>query len=497
MATPDTLIEKPTLASEEYIIQAMPRFLGTFDMTTTFLMIIFYITLTTNIVSQGAVGITYLLIGAFTFFIPCAIASAQLGKLFPHEGSLYNWSYQVLGRYWSFFSGFCAWLSGILVMVSGGNIIVTYLQGLNHNWLTAPWQEGLVIIGLILFSAILAVQRYRTVQNIVNVAVGFEILAVILVGLAGVIWLVTGHHAVGSFNHVSDWSITPGNFLLFGTVAFSYIGAEVPLTMAGEIQKRKAITRHLLWGVIIIVVGYLICSFSLLVVEGPVAGSATPFALVSEVDLVLGKFFGDITALCVILFFTISPVVYTYTFGRILLVGSIDRQLPRSMGKLNKHRVPASAIIFQTIIAVTFVAIAFIIAPALVSFINPADFALEVYNVSQAAATLVWAISTVFLFINLALCYFQHRQRFHEQRIFPMPVLWGSIVIGSLACLVAIVDTLLYAWIPQISNGQWWYLVGGLTIVCLVIAAIGSLIANGEATWEEAQSTFEQVAVEK
>ena len=119
MTTPDTLIEKPALASEEYIIQAMPRFLGTFDMTTTFLMIIFYITLTTNIVSQGAVGITYLLIGAFTFFIPCAFASAQLGKLFPHEGSLYNWSYQVLGRYWSFFSGFCAWLSGILVMVSG------------------------------------------------------------------------------------------------------------------------------------------------------------------------------------------------------------------------------------------------------------------------------------------------------------------------------------------------------------------------------------------
>ena len=78
-----------------------------------------------------------------------------------------------------------------------------------------------------------------------------------------------------------------------------------------------------------------------------------------------------------------------------------------------------------------------------------------------------------------------------------MPVLWGSIVIGSLACLVAIVDTLLYAWIPQISNGQWWYLVGGLTVVCLIIAAIGSLIANGEASWEGAQSTFEQVVVEK
>ena len=492
MATQNTFTGKPALVSEEYIVKAMPRFLGTFDMTTTFLMIIFYITLTTNIVSQGVVGITYLLIGAITFFIPCAIASAQLGKLFPHEGSLYNWSYQVLGRYWSFFSGFCAWLSGILVMVSGGNIIVTYLQGLNHAWLTAPWQEGLAIIALIIFSATLAVQRYRTIQYIVNVVVGFEILAVILVGLSGVIWLLTGHPSVGSFRHVSDWNITPSNFVLFGTVAFSYIGAEVPLTMGGEIHKSKAITRHLLWGVIIIIVGYLICSFSLLVVQGPVAGSATPFALVTTVDIVLGKFFGDITALCVILFFTISPVVYTYTFGRILLVGSIDRQLPTSMGRLNRNRVPASAIIFQTVIAVTFVALAFIIAPALVSFVNPADFALEVYNISQAAATLVWAISTVFLFINLALCYVQNRQGFHQQRIFPMPILWFSIVVGSTACLVAIVDTLLYAWIPQISNDKWWYLVGGLTLVCLVIAAIGSLLANSEASWEVTQSSMDE-----
>ncbi len=493
METQEAFTGKPALASEDYVVKVMPRFLGTFDMTSLFLMIIFYITLTTNIVSQGAVGITYLLIGATTFFIPCAIASAQLGKMFPHEGSIYNWSYQMLGRYWSFFSGFCAWLSGILVMVSGGNIIVTYLQGLNSKWLTAPWQGGLVIISLIILSAILAVQRFRTIQYIINIVIVLEILAVVLVGLSGVLWLVEGHHVMSSLNHASDWSITPSNFLLFGTITFSYIGAEVPLTMAGEISKPQAVTRHLLWGVLVIIIGYLICSFSLLVVQGPVAGSATPFALVTTVDMVLGKFFGNITAICVILFFTISPVVYTFTFGRILLVGSIDQQLPTRMGRLNGNRVPANAIIFQTIIAITFVAFAFIIAPAVVSFANPADFALEVYNITQAAATLVWAISTVFLFINLALCYYHNKQAFHQRRIFPMPVLWFSAIVGTLACIIAIADTLLYAWIPQISNDRWWYLVGGLTVICLIIAAIGSVLANSEAVWEGTRSSYEEI----
>jgi hypothetical protein len=47
------------------------------------------------------------------------------------------------------------------------------------------------------------------------------------------------------------------------------------------------------------------------------------------------------------------------------------------------------------------------------------------------------------------------------------------------------IDTLLYAWIPQISNSQWWYLVGGLTLIFLTVAGIGSIVANSEANWQD------------
>ncbi len=66
-----------------------------------------------------------------------------------------------------------------------------------------------------------------------------------------------------------------------------------------------------------------------------------------------------------------------------------------------------------------------------------------------------------------------------------MPVLWLAIVLGTATCLISIVGTLVYSLIPnQIDNSHWWYIVGGITVICLVIAGIGSALANSEASWE-------------
>jgi uncharacterized membrane protein YdcZ (DUF606 family) len=67
-----------------------------------------------------------------------------------------------------------------------------------------------------------------------------------------------------------------------------------------------------------------------------------------------------------------------------------------------------------------------------------------------------------------------------------MPVLWISIIFGTTTCALSIIGTLLYSLIPKlISNGQWWYIVGGITAVCLVVAAIGGMLASSEAAWQD------------
>src|SRR5436305_9252630 len=164
--------ESGSLVSEEYVVKAMPGILGKFDMLAIYLLIIFYITNTNTAVLGGAAAFTFLALGGLTFFIPSVIATAQLGVMFPHEGSLYNWTHKAFGGYWSFFVAFCAWFPGVLVMISAGDVIVTYVQALNPNWLTDIREQGAVIIVVIVFSGIIGIQRYRTVQNIINFAAG-------------------------------------------------------------------------------------------------------------------------------------------------------------------------------------------------------------------------------------------------------------------------------------------------------------------------------------
>nr|BBH86560.1 amino acid permease [Thermosporothrix sp. COM3] len=476
------------LYSEEYTRKVMPPVLTTFGMTATYLVIIFFIVNAAIAASGGASAFTYLLLGAITFFIPCAIATAQLAHMFPHEGSLYNWTHHTLGGYWSFFVGFCSWMPASLVMVSASDTVITLLQGLHSDWLTEPWQQGLILICILLLSAFLAMQRLKMVQYLINGAVLLIFVAVFLVGISGPIWLLTGHASATNFADPSQWAINwdpaHGNINLFGLVTLAYLGTEVPLNMAGEVREQKAITRHLFWGTLLVIVFYLIATASLLIVQGAEAGAVGGFSLISTVQTVLGSWAGTIVALCIMVYFIVIVVAYNHSFSRLLFVGGVDLRLPPKISFLNRHRVPARAIVLQTAASIIFTLIAFMVIPYIFSLSSPESLALEIYNISQASVTLIWAISTAFFFINLMLLYFRDKAAFHKKRIFPMWVLVLSSIVGPLACLVAIIDSLFFSWIPLISNAHWWLLVGGMTVFCLAIATIGSLFATSEASWQ-------------
>src|SRR5713226_2989629 len=165
--TMQKLTTQDALASEEYVVKTMPPVAGTLDLTATFVLIIFFITNVPSAIQGGAGTFTFWIIGGITFFIPCVIATAQLGHMFPNEGSLYNWTHRAFGGYWSFFVAFCAWFPCILLMIVAADAVVGYLQGLNPNWLVQPWQQGLVLMLLLAFSGVLATRRLATTMILV------------------------------------------------------------------------------------------------------------------------------------------------------------------------------------------------------------------------------------------------------------------------------------------------------------------------------------------
>lgn len=473
-----------SLLSEQQVPATMPRILNTWDMTTTFVVSIYLATCATTAASAGPAALTYLLLVGTTFFLPSLIATLQLGVMFPFEGALYNWTHKALGGHWAFFSGFCAWFPGVLISASVADLFISYLQAMYPGWLVTSWQMGIAISVILVLAGLISIQQFRVVQNLINILVALMFIGSLLVGISALVWLMTGHHSAVNFAQWSAWRMTPQNLSLFGLISLAYIGAEAPLNMAGETIGPHVVKRHLILGAVLIGITYLVTTVSILIVQGP-AVAGNPFALVTTVNMVLDKPFGSIVAVCSLASFSATILAYNYIYARLLLVGSIDRHLPKALGKLNTQRVPANAILFQTALSILFTIIIFVLAPLALPSQNQMNFSLIIYHISQAAASLVWTVSAAFLFINLIAYSILHPQNFHRHRIFPMSVLWICSGLGLLSSCYTIIDTLLFSWASQVSDDQWWYFVGGLTSIFLIIAGIGSIIANSEAYWQD------------
>lgn len=486
-------LESHELSSETYIPAAMPRLLGTGDLTSLFLLNVFWVTNVTPVVTGGAASFTYWLIAGVLFFIPCSLVMAQLVTLYPYAGSIYNWTQHALGSGWSFFVSIIAWLPGVLSMINAAAITVSCLQVLNANWVVPPWQQGLVIIGVLAFVGVLSLQRTGIVQRILNIATGAMGLATVLILVSACTWLLTGHPSATNFGDVTGWNVVvlgpQTNLALLGSVTLALLGSDMPLAMAGEVREKRSLTRHLTLATSLTLIGYILFTFALLVVKGATAAQNTvnPISLlVATVDGTLGKFFGSVMIICLMFYFLMIPVALNVCFARFLVVASVDRRMTKWLAKLNKDRVPTHALLSQVIIAGVLTIAIYFLAPTFTVLGQPADLNSKVYNVLGAGLLLVWAVSFMFPFIDLAVLYFRERDAFLSKRILPLPLLAACVFCGIALCAATIYFTLNNSFIPQlIPNSTWWYVVGSIAIITLVIIATISLVVNNEAGWED------------
>lgn len=476
------------LPSEQYVTRAMPHILSNTDITATLLIILFFITNDANAMAGGPASLTFWLIGGFAFLFPCALVTAQLATLYPSEGSVYTWTHRAFGRYMSFFAGFCAWIPGPLLMVTAADLVVTYVQNLNPNWLTACWQQGLAIIVIIAFTGLLATQGQRLVQNLVNMTAGILLLVAALIGIAALVWQAKGHASATNFSIPGNWlptSNTAGSGL-FGIITMAYLGINLAVNTGGELSQKlvehpRRIRRSLLWGALLVIACYLLSTAAVLFVQG----SHTPhnsFAIVQTVSIALGPAWGTIVTIGLLTVFTVATLVYNATFARYLLVAGIDRRLPRRMGMLNRHRVPGAAIIFQSIGAIIVATLLFIVIPSLgLANVNPLNLAQDALYVGIATAILTWALSTLFLFVDLIQVYRRNPLLLHQQRICPVPLLLFCSFVGIITGILAMSDMVLNSWTPLLSNTQWTYLVIVPTAFLILVGIITALFDTTDA----------------
>src|SRR2546429_1065501 len=254
--------DERTMISERVAPGMLPRVLNSADMTIIFVAIVLFIVNASAIQRAGPAAYTFWIPGFLAFLIPGALVTAQLGLMFPQEGSLYVWTQKALGPFWGFFAGFCAWWPGILVMAATGDAVVSIWQFIDTGGLSKNWEQGLVMRAVLWFSAGISMLRLRMTQNYANVAVVFYGAAIFVIGLAGILWLIgDGHSATGGFGTANSWWPHSSTWTLFGLVILALLGIEVPLNMGVEIVHMRAIKKYLFWGSIVVMIGYLWATF--------------------------------------------------------------------------------------------------------------------------------------------------------------------------------------------------------------------------------------------
>ncbi|HZD68511.1 MAG TPA: APC family permease [Actinomycetes bacterium] len=488
------------LLSERVAGGILPRVLNSFDMVAIFVAIVLFITNAAVIQTAGPTAFGWWILGFLAFLIPSAVVTGQLGMMFPGEGSIYLWTHKAFGAFWGFFAGFCAWWPGVLVMVATGTITLAYL-GYVFPGTVGSWSvqvQGLLIIGFVLLSALLAVMRFRVTQNIVNVVFVLYGVAIALMLIAGIVHLAGGSAAEVDPTQISAWApsrpsgVNFSNWTFFGLVILALLGVEVPLNMGVEIRNVRSITRYLFWGSLAVMAAYLIATWAVMVTVPAAGGQSAQVTAVAEaVRVSLGTFWGDLVALILAGFFLFITVVYNYSFARLIFVSGLDRRLPKVMSHVNSAKVPDVAVVAQTVIAALFALLAFVILPS-ASGAKPVDVQTRIYDVLQAAVTVIWCISMVVLFIDVLIILRRYAAQFHQRRLAHPVVFWVCSVIGAVAALIGIVSTLSGSWTPLISNdagtvkllgaeisyGAWFWWVGGIALASMVVGALLYLLGR-------------------
>jgi glutamate:GABA antiporter len=443
------------MVSEKIAPVLVARTLGPFDLVVIFIAIVLFINNSAGVQAAGPSVFIFWILAFATFLITGGFVTAQLGRMFPEEGSLYVWTHKALGPFWGFFAGFVAWWPGPIVMVTGGILVATFIQTAagftDHAILTKNWQVGLVVLAVLWFSAAMSVLKMRLTQNYVNIQFFAYAAAIFLIGLAGVVWLLKGKPSATDFG--TGWNPfqgekpvlgIPANLAIFSFAILALLGIETPLNMGVEVNGgEKAIRTYLFWGCIIVMAAYLWTTWGNMVVVQAGAENAngtTGGAL--AVGAAMGDGFGILVAAILAWVFLTATVVYNYAFARLLFVSGLEKRLPHQLGKVNKNKVPANAVLLQTVIASIIAVVVFFVFGA-----GDGD-ANKPFYILYAGLTIVWCISTALLFLDIFFAKRAAPAKFEQSRRIPLNWLYVCGAVGTVVNILAVFFIFVGSWYP-------------------------------------------------
>lgn len=457
--------QRDTLMTTELVPeQVLPKVLGTFGLTATYVFIICWITGSSIMAGGGWTAIPMWILGIVTFLVPAALAVAELGNLWPGQGGVYIWAFRTMGEKMSFLGGYLSWVPVVLNTASSPAIVLQLVLLAFHAELGLT--VSIVLQLVILWTVVgLALAKLAANQRIMNVTFVVYAALTLTIFVSAIIY-VGGHGSATPFSlHDSLVPDFAGAGFLYGTVLLYLVGVETPFNMGAEfLSVKRSATRMIGWGSAALVAIYLLTTLGTIMV--------LPSDEIDPVTGVIGNLgvsgFPGLMEVCAVVLAAIvfvAMTTYQVAYSRLIFVSGLERHLPRIFTHLNpRTRNPVTAVLIQGVLS----------SLLLVGLYSQSSMAnVTVYL--QGGLSVVWLISGFFFFIPLVIARKKYADRYAGEDFWRipggMPAVYAVAGVGIVATCAGVYYSFASPWI-DVPVATWMRWVGGIALGMFVLGAI-------------------------
>lgn len=391
----------------------------------------------------GLSSITFFIVGALVFFLPCGLVSAEMASGWGQRGGSFRWIGEAWGKGFAFLSLAILWFQ--LTILFGAGISTTAgtigFYGPDLKWgidfAKHPTHLLLIIAGILAVYWIMAFLCTRGVKVFAKLAkygvmIGTVIPLVIMIVLA-IVWVAKGNPLYVDFTPsalVPKWKGLPTLAMAAG-VFFSFAGIETNAAHIKQLKNQKEYPTSVFLSMIICVLVFVVGTVIIAMIN-PLKDINLLYTL-AVTFYKLGGLIGMPWLYMVFMWaglFNLIANIITNMAGPSFMLGQVARAgfLPKSFQGVNKHGMPSKLIYLQ-------MALTTVIALLVVFLPNVEGFLILL---TQAVTILYMTYYVIMFGAFLKLRYDQP----NRPRSFKVPggtigaVLCGGI--GILACLLGI-----------------------------------------------------------
>lgn len=303
--------------------------------------------------AAGPSSITIWLTALVGFFVPLAACVLDLSSRYPSEGGLYVWTREAFGPFSAFLSAWTYWMSNLpyfpaILFFAAGSLV--YENRLMRQASDSPLYFLVFTVVMLVVITGLNVIGLDTGKWLNNLgAIGSILPAIGLIALGCVSYL-----RFGPATNFALAAMMPRlgmkNLIFLSTIFFAFGGCEAGSFMGDEIREpRRNIPRSLLAAGIILAVGYIAGTASMLVAL-PAESISGLGGFMTAIDALARKMGVGVIVAPIALLVAISSIgaasAYLSSTARLPFVAGVHRYLPEAFGRVHpRFHTPHIALI--------------------------------------------------------------------------------------------------------------------------------------------------------